>query len=57
MSEANGTSQPTEEFRIPDFVVNLIGRLQLENAALQAQLAMAQQQLLDWEKTQVQMTD
>ena len=43
------------EFRIPDFVVNLIGRLQLENASLLAQLQALQVQLAEHaEKVPVQ---
>jgi len=41
----NGQQQPQqEEFRIPDFMVALIGRQQIQIAALEAQLQMFQMQ-------------
>jgi hypothetical protein len=37
--------QQMEEFRIPDFIVTLVGQLQVQNAALQAQVQMLTQKL------------
>lgn len=44
MNEPNSTQLQQEEFRIPDFIVTLIGRLQLENESLRIQLQAFQKQ-------------